>query len=103
MRRLCAWLMAGALALIGSNAFADLSLALDTSGLSPEQHKASQTLLDEALAALPPKFVQDLDRRIDVRWSADMPANAYGQASGPYRLDLNSNLLAGLTDGSAAN
>lgn len=102
MRRLCVWLLAGALSLLGTSAFADLSLSLDTSGLSPAQQKATQTLLDEALSALPPSFVKDLDRRVDVRWSADMPANAYGQASGPYRLDLNSNLLAGLTDGSAA-
>ena len=102
MRHLGAWLLACALALTATSASASLSLSLTIDGLDAAQQQATQTLLDEALLALPPSFVRDLDRRVEVRWSADMPANAYGQASGPYRLDLNSSLLAGLTDGSAA-
>lgn len=102
MRRLTGWLLTSMLLLVSNSAAAALSLSLNADSLTPAQQHASQTLLDEALLALPPRFIEQLDRRIDVRWSADLPSNAYGQASGPYQLDLNSNLLAGLTDGSAA-
>jgi hypothetical protein len=102
VRRIAVWLLASALSLICSSAFADLSLSLYTDGLNPAQRKASQTLLDEAMAHLPPMFTRKLDRKVEVRWTDDMPSNAYGRADGPYRLDLNEHLLAGLTDGSAA-
>jgi hypothetical protein len=102
VRRVAVWLLASALSLICTSAFADLSLSLYTDGLSPAQQQASQTLLDEAMAHLPPMFVSKLDRKVEVRWTDDMPSNAYGRADGPYRLDLNQRLLAGLTDGSAA-
>ena len=102
MRRLAVWLLASALSLICTSAFADLSLSLYTDGLDPAQQKASQTLLDEAMAHLPPMFISKLNRKVEVRWTDDMPSNAYGRADGPYRLDLNQRLLAGLTDGSAA-
>jgi hypothetical protein len=102
VRRLTVWLLASALSLICSSAFASLSLSLYTDGLSPAQQKASQTLLDEAIAHLPPMFVSKLDRKVEIRWADDMPSNAYGRADGPYRLDLNHHLLASLTDGSAA-
>ena len=102
MRRRAVWLLASALSLICTSAFADLSLSLYTDGLDPAQQKASQTLLDEAMAHLPPMFISKLDRKVEVRWTDDMPSNAYGRADGPYRLDLNQRLLAGLTDGSAA-
>ncbi|MBX8483262.1 DUF4105 domain-containing protein [Pseudomonas cichorii] len=102
MRRLGAWLLAGALSLVAPHALASLTLELQTDGLTPAQQHASQTLLDEAMRALPPSFIKDLDRRVDVRWSDDMPENAYGQAAGPYQLYLNTKLLAPLTDGSAA-
>lgn len=102
MRRFFVWLLASALSLICPSAFAGLSLALYTDGLNPAQQQASQTLLDEAMAHLPPIFVSKLDRKVEVRWTDDMPSNAYGRADGPYRLDLNQRLLAGLTDGSAA-
>ncbi|MFJ4144234.1 DUF4105 domain-containing protein [Pseudomonas sp. NPDC089734] len=102
MRRLGAWLLAGALSLVGTHALASLKLELQTDGLSPAQQHASQILLDEAMRALPPSFIERLDRRVEVRWSDDMPDNAYGQAAGPYRLYLNTRLLASLTDGSAA-
>jgi hypothetical protein len=102
VRRLAVWLLATALSLTGTSAFADLSLSLHTDGLDAAQQKASQTLLDEAMAHLPPMFISKLDRKVEVHWTDDMPSNAYGRADGPYRLDLNQTLLAGLTDGSAA-
>jgi len=102
VKSLSAWLLAGALLLIGSNAHASLQLRLKTDGLSPAQQQASQALLDEAMRKLPPSFIERLDRRIDVGWTDDMPANAYGQATLVSELDLNRKLLASLTDGSAA-
>ncbi|MGN7741830.1 DUF7844 domain-containing protein [Pseudomonas sp. 22526] len=102
MRPLAAWLLGAALLLLGNSAQADLQLRLKTEGLSPEQQHASQALLDEAMQALPPHFIEQLDRRIDVGWTDDMPHNAYGQASLVDELDLNRKLLASLTDGSAA-
>lgn len=102
MRSLSAWLLAGMVLLLGNTAQASLQLRLKTEGLSPAQVQASQALLDEAMQALPPRFVEQLDRRIDVGWTDDMPGNAFGQASLVSELDLNRNLLASLTDGSAA-
>ena len=103
MRSVGAWLLAGVVLLLGNTAQADLQLRLKTTGLSPAQQQASQALLDEAMQALPPQFIQQLDRRIDVGWTDDMPVNAYGQASLVSELDLNRNLLDSLTDGSAAS
>ncbi|MBC3363649.1 DUF4105 domain-containing protein [Pseudomonas sp. SWRI154] len=102
MRRLAAWLTAGVMLLIGSTAQAGLQLHLNADDLTPAQQQASQALLDEAMQALPPRFIERLDRRIDVGWTDQMPANAYGQASLVSQLDLNRNLLGSLTDGSAA-
>ncbi|MCX2543292.1 DUF4105 domain-containing protein [Pseudomonas sp. COW5] len=102
MKSLSAWLLAGALLLIGSNAHASLQLRLKTEGLSPAQQQASQALLDEAMQKLPPSFIERLDRRIDVGWTDEMPDNAYGEAALVSELDLNRKLLASLTDGSAA-
>ncbi|WP_085696493.1 DUF4105 domain-containing protein [Pseudomonas sp. B26(2017)] len=102
MKSFGAWLLAGALLLLGNNAHAGLQLQLKTDGLSPAQQQASQALLDEAMQALPPSFIERLDRRIDVGWTDDMPGNAYGQATLVSELDLNRKLLASLTDGSAA-
>lgn len=102
MKSLSAWLLAGALLLIGSNAHASLQLRLKTEGLSPAQQQASQALLDEAMQKLPPSFIERLHRRIDVGWTDEMPDNAYGEAALVSELDLNRKLLASLTDGSAA-
>ncbi|QTD33567.1 DUF4105 domain-containing protein [Pseudomonas fluorescens] len=102
MKSLGAWLLAGTLLLVGNSAHAGLQLRLKTDGLSPAQQQASQALLDEAMQALPPSFIERLDRRIDVGWTDDMPGNAYGQATLVSELDLNRKLLASLTDGSAA-
>jgi hypothetical protein len=97
-----AWLLGCALTLLGTPALADLQLVLQASGLDPQQRQATQALLDEALGKLPPRFKQQLDRRVLVSWSARMPADAYGQASLVSKLELNSRLLPGLVDGSAA-
>jgi len=97
-----AWLLAGSLLLAGP-ALADLHLALDSHGLNPQQVQATQALLDDAMRALPPSLIRDLDRRIDVSWSSRMPDNAYGQASLVSSLALNLNQLPGLTDGSSAS
>jgi len=102
VKSLGAWLLAGALLLLGNSAHAGLQLRLKIDGLSPAQQQASQALLDEAMQALPPSFIERLDRRIDVGWTDDMPGNAYGQATLVSELDLNRKLLASLTDGSAA-
>ena len=102
MRHLGVWLLASALSLFGSQAFASLSLSLKTDDLSAAEQQASQALLDQALLALPPRFVQQLDRNVEVVWDAGMQENAYGAAVGPYRLELNRHLLPSLTDGSAA-
>ncbi|YCI86180.1 DUF4105 domain-containing protein [Pseudomonas sp. R3-41] len=102
MRRFAAWMAAGVLLLTASMAQAGLQLHLNVEGLSPAQQQASQALLDEAMQALPPRFIERLDRRINVGWTDQMPANAYGQASLVSQLDLNSNLLDSLVDGSAA-
>ena len=102
MKSPAAWLLAGVMLLFGNAAHASLQLQLKTEGLSPAQQQASQALLDEAMQALPPRFIEQLDRRIDVGWTDNMPSNAYGQASLVSELDLNRNLLASLTDGSAA-
>lgn len=102
MNRVRAWLLGCALTLLGTPALAGLQLELQAAGLAPQQAQATQALLDEALAKLPPRFKQQLDRRIEVSWSDNMPADAYGQASLVSTLQLNRRLLPGLTDGSAA-
>nr|WP_178125910.1 DUF4105 domain-containing protein [Pseudomonas sp. Fl5BN2] len=95
-------MLAGTLALLCNSAQADLQLRLKTDGLTPAQQHASQVLLDEAMQALPPRFIQQLDRTIDVGWTDQMPDNAYGEASLMSELDLNRALLPSLADGSAA-
>lgn len=102
MKPAFAWLLAGTLALLCGNAQADLQLRLKTEGLSLAQQHASQALLDEAMQALPPRLIQQLDRTIDVGWTDQMPDNAYGEAALVAELDLNIALLPSLTDGSAA-
>ncbi|MBA6060505.1 DUF7844 domain-containing protein [Pseudomonas juntendi] len=102
MKPVRAWLLGCALTLLGTPALAGLQLELQLSGLDPQQTQASQALLDEAMAKLPPRFKQQLDRRVQVSWSDNMPADAYGQATLVSTLQLNRRLLPGLTDGSAA-
>ena len=79
-----------------------LRLQLHEGGLTAAERQASRVLLDEALAALPPRLRQQLDRTVEVRWSRELPAEVYGRLE---RLDaflLNARLLPALVDGSAA-
>lgn len=101
MTRLGAWLLASGLSLASIAAHAELRLVLDSRTLDAEQRAASQALLDEAMAALPRRLVQSLDRKVRVQWRDDLPEQAYGRAGGK-RLELNRRLLPALTDGSAA-
>ncbi|UNL98922.1 DUF4105 domain-containing protein [Stutzerimonas stutzeri] len=101
MTRLGAWLLASGLSLASIAAHAELRLVLDARTLDAEQRVASQALLDEAMAALPPRLVQSLDREVRVQWRDNLPEQAYGRAGGK-RLELNRRLLPALTDGSAA-
>lgn len=81
---------------------ADLRLTLDDRHLTPAERAASQQLLDEAMAALPPRMVERLDRDIRVRWHEGLTHDVYGSAGGNLLL-LNRRLLPALTDGSAAD
>ncbi|MCY1353309.1 hypothetical protein D9M69_396460 [compost metagenome] len=96
-----AWLFVATLLLSGGSQAA-LRLVLADAALTPAQRQASQVLLDEAQAALPPSFRARLDRQVEVRWSADLPEAVYGRAIRPGRLLLNARLLPALVDGSAA-
>nr|WP_239482246.1 DUF4105 domain-containing protein [Pseudomonas insulae] len=95
-------MLAASVLLWGGTSQAALRLELATEALDPGQRQASQTLLDEAQAALPPSFVARLDRTVSVRWSDDLPAAVYGRAIRPGQLLLNARLLPALSDGSAA-
>jgi hypothetical protein len=94
------WLLA--LLLISASSHAELRLTLEGEALKPNERQASQVLLEEALAALPPRFTQQLDRRVRVRWRP-MPAEVYGRAGRFSGIELNAALLPGLSDGSAAS
>ncbi|AIR88977.1 DUF4105 domain-containing protein [Pseudomonas cremoricolorata] len=102
MKTVRAWLLGCALTLLGTPALADLRLELQANDLDRAERHTTQTLLDEAMGKLPPRFVEQLDRRVKVSWSASMRADAYGQASLVDTLELNRRLLPRLVDGSAA-
>lgn len=91
------WLLALLLA-TATAAQADLRLSLDSAGLSSAERQLSQQLIDEALGALPPSFIQRLDRQVRVRWEDDLPANAYGRITRLDALTLNAGLLPRLLD-----
>ncbi|NVJ11058.1 hypothetical protein HUW63_38455, partial [Myxococcus sp. AM001] len=80
---------------------AELRLQLDGAELSPAERQASQQLLQDALAALPPQLKQQLDRSVSVRWRC-LPAQVYGRAGRFSGIELNAALLPGLSDGSSA-
>ncbi|WP_324732717.1 DUF7844 domain-containing protein [Pseudomonas paeninsulae] len=94
------WLLALTL-LTSVGSHAELRLALDSDALNSSERQASQALLNEALAALPAGFKQRLDRRVKVRWRP-MQAEVYGRAGRFSGIELNSQLLPSLSDGSAA-
>ncbi|MBX9913849.1 MAG: DUF4105 domain-containing protein [Pseudomonadaceae bacterium] len=92
------------LGLISNSAQAALQLTLDAAELSSGERQASQLLIEQALAALPPSFIQRLDKTITLQWSAQLPAEVYGRANqAGNRLELNAQLLPKLLDGSAAS
>ncbi|WP_312762475.1 DUF7844 domain-containing protein [Stutzerimonas balearica] len=101
MKRRCAWLLVSLLALASNATQAGLRLILDETDLRPTERSASTALLDEAVAALPPRLVASLDRQVQVRWLDGLPSATYGRA-GPDVLELNRRLLPSLADGSAA-
>ena len=82
---------------------AGLRLHLQDAGLAPAERQASQALLDEALAALPPRLREQLPREVAVRWSGDLPDKVYGRLTRLDAFELNARLLPALADGSAAN
>lgn len=102
MTHLLAWCCGALLALTAGATQAQLRLTLDDSALDAAQRQASQNLLDEALAALPPRFVQRLDREVKVSWRRGLPAEVYGQVGRFSGIELNAGLLPALVDGSAA-
>ncbi len=102
MKAAYAWLLATILASLAGQAGAALRLTLESQALQPAERAASQILLDEALAALPPRMLQQLDRDVRVRWRDNLPEHAYGRAGGDL-IELNRELLPALADGSAAN
>ncbi len=102
MTRLAAWCCGVLLTLATGLAQAELRLVLDDDTLAAAERQASQTLLDEAMAALPPSFIARLDRVVAVSWRADMPADVYGQVGRFSGIELNAALLPRLVDGSAA-
>lgn len=103
MKSVCAWLLGSLLWLLSGPSQA-LQLHLDTEGLSQAERRASQQLIDQALAALPPSFHQRLQQSVRLRWSDELPANVYGSANQLLaRLELNAQLLPKLVDGSAAS
>lgn len=59
---------------------AGLVLELDSQGLSIAEQRASQELLDAALAVLPPSFITRLDTTVVVHWQTKMPAQVLGLA-----------------------
>ncbi|WP_219919942.1 DUF4105 domain-containing protein [Pseudomonas sp. Q2-TVG4-2] len=79
-----------------------MRLTLDASDLQQAERAASQQLLDEAVAALPPRVIERLDREVHVRWHDGLTHDVYGSAGGSVLL-LNRRLLPTLTDGSATS
>lgn len=87
--------------LASSGSYAALKLELADSALNDAQKQASQQLIKQAFAALPPKFIQQLDRSVAIEWQP-LPSEIYGQAGRFSGITLNQRLLPALVDGSAA-
>lgn len=102
MRPVRAGWLAVALTVFANLCQAELRLTLDDHGLQTGERVASELLLAEAMSALPPRIIRQLDRDVRVRWRAGLNHDVYGSAGGDLLL-LNQRLLPALTDGSAAN
>lgn len=87
------WLLLCLLAGAGQ-AQAALRLQLVDTALTPAQIVATRQLLDDVVRRLPPAWTQALDRRIDVQWRDDLPAQVHGRAQA-RRLMLDRALLDG--------
>ena len=78
---------------------AELQLVLDQRKLTPSQARASQTLLAEATALLPPSLVEQMNLRVPVRWSERLSEPVFGRATPGGALELNRLWLADLSAG----
>ncbi|WP_137974016.1 DUF4105 domain-containing protein [Pseudomonas sp. F(2018)] len=103
MPRAACWLVALLLAGASAGLQAELRLDLDREDLSTTEIQASEALLDQAVAALPPSFVQRLDRNVRVQWSTDLPFDVYGRITRLDALSLNARLLPRLLDPTLAD
>ncbi len=65
---------------------------VDAKALSPDETSASQQVLEAAIARLPVRFAERLDRPITVQWRDDLPANTHGRARG-WSISLKRSLL----------
>lgn len=88
--------------LLSGPTLASLKLELTNNNLSETQRRASQALLDDAMAALPPSLVERMDTTVRISWRDNMPSQAYGQITRLDALSLNERLLPALADGTAA-
>ena len=98
-----ALLLAGLAPVSASAAPPALQLQLQDAGLSAAERQASQALLDEALASLPPRLREQVPRTVAVRWSRELPHEVYGRLTRLDAFALNARLLPALADGSAAS
>ncbi|TDK22312.1 DUF4105 domain-containing protein [Luteimonas aestuarii] len=80
MRRFGAWACAGWLCLAGVASAA--GIAVDDTGLAPDEALATQTLVDAARQSLPPGFIEGLGRPVSLRWRDDLPDEVHGRARG---------------------
>lgn len=92
------FLLAGSL-LSSPLAQAGLQLVLDRHQLTPPEMQASQTLLADATALLPPLLVEQMDHHVPVRWSERLPDEVFGRATPSGTLELNRRWLADLSAG----
>lgn len=88
IRRLGGW---ACLLLLLANATDARALSFDTRMLSPEEAAASQRLLMQARAQLPPSLLDALDARTVVQWR-DLPQQVHGRSRG-HHVGLQRSLL----------
>lgn len=79
-----------------------LQWQFERAGLTAEQQLASQALLNDALAALPPSMRETLNRPVQVRWSQRLGDQVMGRATPSGRLLLNARWLPDLVAGATA-
>ena len=84
-----------------SPASSALQVRLDDAGLTFEQRRASQQLLDAVVALLPPPLVAQLDREVTLRWSSRLPDDVMGRARPGDQILFNCRWLDALVQGDA--